>query len=170
LKKAMRVVAAAAVLLAGAETGQALAGYAAVAGHAKAGLADAGHAAAEHAMAGHANAGSLIAGRVHAGDAPLVLREKAARPRGGSLRDLINEAEKHVEQGNWERARQTVETLEHRIRKRFWMLQLLGDEEEYETLERDLARLRLAVRERSRMETLMMLAEIGSVLDNIYSL
>jgi len=96
--------------------------------------------------------------------------EETAFPGDGRLHDLIAAAERQVEQGNWERARETVDALEHRIRKRFWMLMLLGDEEEYETLGRDLARLRLVVRERSRMESLQLLTDIRSVLGNIYSL
>lgn len=94
----------------------------------------------------------------------------AALPGGETFYALIDEAERYAEQGNWEKVQDAAGRLEHHVGKRYWMLQLLGDEEEYEDLKRDLARLKSAVRERSRMEVLLLLADIRSILGHIFSL
>lgn len=112
----------------------------------------------------------LLAGALLAALATGVHHEAAALPGDGTLYDLIRQAERHAEQGRWEIVRETADRLEEHVNKRYWLFQLLGDEEEYETLKRDVAQLKLAVQERSRLEVLLLLADIRTILDQIYSL
>lgn len=94
----------------------------------------------------------------------------AALPVNGTMERLISEVEQHVDQGLWEEAGRTSHELASHFRKILWMLQLLGDEEEYESLERRIGQLKAAIGEKDKTESKLLLSDIRSILQSIYSL
>ncbi|WP_274651590.1 DUF4363 family protein [Paenibacillus humicola] len=70
----------------------------------------------------------------------------------------------------WKPAAAKTEALRKAYHGSKWKYQLLGDEEEYEQLARNIDRLRAAVRTRDRSQAVMTAADIVSIVKQIYSL
>lgn len=98
------------------------------------------------------------------------LADLAGLPGSQSMLRLIGELEKQAEQDHWEEASDTAKRLESNFQHKFWLLQLLGDEEEYEGIDRSMARLNAAVDMRDRTQVKLLLAEIRMTLRQIFSL
>lgn len=96
--------------------------------------------------------------------------ELAAVPGSQSMHRLIDELEQRVEAGDWAAADRAVDELERHFRRKYWLLQLLGDEEEYEGIDRNMAQVKAAVKERDRTQVNLLLAETRMMLRHIFSL
>lgn len=71
---------------------------------------------------------------------------------------------------DWEKAIQKSDELKKLYQDNRWKYQLLGDEGEYEELNREIDRLRAAVKEKDRKQANIMIAAILSILEEIYSM
>lgn len=95
---------------------------------------------------------------------------QAAVPGSRSMHHLINELEQYVDAENWTEAGHAVKELDRHFRRKYWLLQLLGDEEEYEGIDRNMAQVTAAVKERDKTQVKLLLAETRMMLRHIFSL
>ncbi len=77
---------------------------------------------------------------------------------------------KNVDADNWIAAELHARHLDRKLDQKKWMHQLLGDENEYEGLNKQKMRLLSAVKEKDALQTKLIVSEIHSILHEIYSL
>ncbi|XEC93459.1 DUF4363 family protein [Paenibacillus tarimensis] len=83
--------------------------------------------------------------------------------------EKVQSINKLVEQHLWEQASQASGTIKQVFHKNKWKYQLLGDEAEYEQLEREIDKLSAAVHEKDSTQSKIIVAAILSILEHIYS-
>ena len=88
--------------------------------------------------------------------------------------DPVTKQAKHIleliERNEWQQAIEPTEKLKQLYLKNKWKYQFLGDEEEYEQLNREIAKLRVAIKEQDTLESKIIIASILSIIHDIYSL
>ncbi|HET7657245.1 MAG TPA: DUF4363 family protein [Bacillales bacterium] len=82
----------------------------------------------------------------------------------------ISQIDKLVDKGKWQEAAKETTALRKLYQKKKWKMQLLGDEGEYEGLDRELDQLAAAVSTKDKSETKIELGAVRSLFKNIYSL
>jgi hypothetical protein len=91
---------------------------------------------------------------------------KVDRPLIQKVTSIIS----YVEYDQWTLANQEVAKLRGMYKKEKWKLQLLGDEEEYEGLDRELDHLASAALDQDKTEAKKSLVHIRAILKAIYSM
>ncbi|TXL64055.1 DUF4363 family protein [Cerasibacillus terrae] len=89
---------------------------------------------------------------------------------GHAFFNQINEIENSLEDPNWDKITLQAEELKEMYKKDKWKLQLLGDEEEYETLYESINKLIIAIEEKDRTNIRLELSVIHTHIEDIYSL
>jgi hypothetical protein len=74
-----------------------------------------------------------------------------------------------IERKQWDEAVEPTKKLKELYLKNKWKYQLLGDEEEFEHLNLEIDKLRVAVRTKDSTEAQIILATIQSILTDIYT-
>jgi hypothetical protein len=74
-----------------------------------------------------------------------------------------------IERNQWDEAVEPTMKLKELYQKNKWKYQLLGDEEEFEHLNLEIDKLRVAVRMKDSSEAQLILATIQSILTDIYT-
>jgi len=82
----------------------------------------------------------------------------------------ISQINRLVQKGHWKAAEKETSALRKMYQKKKWKLQLIGDEGEYEGLDREMDRLSEAVSAKDKAQTKVELGAIRSLIRNIYSL
>ena len=91
---------------------------------------------------------------------------KVDRPLIQKVTSIIS----YVEYDQWTIANQEVAKLRGMYKKEKWKLQLLGDEEEYEGLDREFDHLASAAHDQDKTEAKKSLVHIRAILKAIYSM
>jgi hypothetical protein len=91
---------------------------------------------------------------------------KVDRPLIQKVTQIIS----YVEYDQWSLANQEVAKLRGMYKKEKWKLQLLGDEEEYEGLDREFDHLVSAAQDQDKTESKKSLVHIRAILKAIYSM
>lgn len=89
---------------------------------------------------------------------------------GKAFFQQIDQIKEYANQGKWDKANQAATSLQKLYHKKEWKLQLLGDEAEYEGVNRELDNLKGAIAAKDKTEVIMELSTIGALLKSIYSL
>lgn len=89
---------------------------------------------------------------------------------GEAFHQVIQQINQMIEKENWQGALKKTSELRALYQKKQWKLQLLGDEGEYEGLNRELDQLYAAVKAKDKSESKVELAAVGSYIKSIYSL
>ncbi|MBC5638687.1 DUF4363 family protein [Ornithinibacillus sp. BX22] len=89
---------------------------------------------------------------------------------GHAFFDQINEIENSLENPDWDRVTAQAEELKKLYKKDKWKLQLLGDEDEYESLYESINKLIVAIEEKDRTNIKLELSVIHTHIEDIYSL
>ena len=89
---------------------------------------------------------------------------------GDAFFDQINAVEEALENPAWDTVTAQAEALKELYKKDKWKLQLLGDEDEYESLYESINKLIVAIEEKDRMSIRMELSVIHTHIEDIYSL
>jgi outer membrane murein-binding lipoprotein Lpp len=85
--------------------------------------------------------------------------------------DILNKTEEIsslVDQGHWDQIALEINTLHTLYQNQKWKFQFLGDEQEYEGMEREIDKLSAVVKEKDNVQIKLGLAEIESYLNSIY--
>jgi hypothetical protein len=82
----------------------------------------------------------------------------------------IQAIQKQIDSGQWKGIEDSVYELKVIFLKNKWKYQFLGDEEEFEGVGRRIDRLRAAVVERDTLESRLIMTEILSIIQEIYTL
>ncbi|GAB3804549.1 DUF4363 family protein [Virgibacillus kimchii] len=82
----------------------------------------------------------------------------------------INEMENGLEDPNWEEAIVQAKELKEIYKNNKWKIQLLGDEDEYESLYESINKLITVTKEKDLMNTRLELVTIHTYIEDIYSL
>src|SRR5690606_37240650 len=91
-------------------------------------------------------------------------------PGKDPLSKKIDQIQELVYRKQWEPAAAEVRHLENLYHKSKWKLQLLGDETEYEGMERELSKLKSAVEIWDSAQAMLQLATLRSILQAIYTM
>lgn len=89
---------------------------------------------------------------------------------GDTFFNQINDIEHALENPNWSEITTQAKGLKELYKKDKWKLQLLGDEDEYESLYESINRLITAIEMEDLTITRMELTDIHTYIENIYSL
>ncbi|HET7579401.1 MAG TPA: DUF4363 family protein [Bacillales bacterium] len=89
---------------------------------------------------------------------------------GEVFHQLIQQINQMITKENWQGALKKTSELRATFQKKQWKLQLLGDEGEYEGLNRELDQLYAAVKAKDKSESKVELAAVASYIKSIYSL
>lgn len=89
---------------------------------------------------------------------------------GHAFFNQINEIENTLEYPNWDKITAQAEELKEMYKKDKWKLQLLGDEDEYESLYESINKLIVAIEEKDRTNIRLELSVIHTHIEDIYSL
>lgn len=82
----------------------------------------------------------------------------------------INEIEHSLEHPNWDVATVQADELKEIFNHQKWKVQLLGDEDEYESLNESINKLIVAIEEKDLLTTRLELSVIHTHIQDIYSL
>lgn len=88
---------------------------------------------------------------------------------GQSFFQKIDQVNSAIDKENWPKAGRETSELRKMYQKKKWKIQLVGDEGEYEGLERVLAKLTVSVQEKEKSEAKMELSDFRALLKAIYS-
>ncbi|RUL49010.1 DUF4363 family protein [Lysinibacillus antri] len=86
------------------------------------------------------------------------------------MSEKIHSIEQIVNEPNWEQIQSLGDELKQLHKQNEWKIQLLGDEDEYESLQESINNLLVAIEEKDLTETKLELSTIKTYLDDIYSL
>lgn len=89
---------------------------------------------------------------------------------GHAFFNQINNIEHSLEGSDWDKITLQAEELKELYKKDKWILQLLGDEDEYETLYESINKLIMAIEEKDRTNIRLELSVIHTHIEDIYSL
>lgn len=87
-----------------------------------------------------------------------------------NFKEQIEMIEEDLASENWQALQEEAAELKKLYKDQQWKLQLLGDEGEYEGLNMSINRLFIAIEEKDRTEAKLELANIQSLIADIYSL
>lgn len=82
----------------------------------------------------------------------------------------VKTIENFIDNEDWDQLNQQVDQLNTLYEKNKWKLQLLGDEDEYESLTETIDRLIVAIDEQDKTQAKLELATVKSILKELYSL
>ncbi|WP_085524418.1 DUF4363 family protein [Tuberibacillus sp. Marseille-P3662] len=82
----------------------------------------------------------------------------------------IDELQYSLNHSEWEQFTNEANELKRLYEEDKWVLQLLGDEGEYEALHENINQLIAATKEKDRTQTRVSLASIRTLLQNIYTM
>ncbi len=82
----------------------------------------------------------------------------------------IDELQYSLNHSEWEQLTSGTKELKSLYGGKKWILQLLGDEEEYEGLHESINQLAAAIKEKDKTQTRVSLASIRTLLQNIYTM
>lgn len=74
-----------------------------------------------------------------------------------------------IDKENWKKAEIKAKELDKIFNKKKWKIQLLGDEGEYEGMDRDIDQLIASIQSKEKGQSKILLADFVSILDEIYS-
>ena len=89
---------------------------------------------------------------------------------GHAFFNKINEIEHALDNPDWDEITAQAKELKDMFKKNEWKVQLLGDEDEYESLYESINKLITAAEEKDRTNTRMELTVIHTYIEDIYSL
>lgn len=89
---------------------------------------------------------------------------------GGDLHKKINKIEQLIQKKKWKEADKEARTLRKLYQKKEWKIQLIGDEDEYESINEGLDTLQAAVKVKDKVQATTELANLHSLLESVYSL
>lgn len=88
---------------------------------------------------------------------------------GQSFFQKVDQVSRAINQENWPKATRATSQLNALYQKKKWKVQIVGDEGEYEGLERELAKLTVAVKEKSKLEAQTEASDIRALFQAIYT-
>ncbi|HWK23688.1 MAG TPA: DUF4363 family protein [Ureibacillus sp.] len=84
--------------------------------------------------------------------------------------EKINSMEEALNGSDWEQLTSLGSNLEQLYRHNLWKIQLMGDEDEYESLQESINHLNVAIEEQDITEIKLEMATVKTFLEDIYSL
>lgn len=92
-------------------------------------------------------------------------------PIGGKVFfDHLHEMEQAVDEQEWNQIAKQADELKRMYKEEKWKIQLLGDEGEYESLNRSINNLIVVIKEQDSVNVRLELSMIKTLLEDIYSL
>lgn len=86
------------------------------------------------------------------------------------LESVLTKIDLHIDQFNWNKAKSDTRQFTKIYEKEKWLLQLLGDEGEYEEMNHSINKLKAALQTKDDTEAKMEIANIEAVIEEIFSL
>lgn len=83
---------------------------------------------------------------------------------------VLTNVDSYVEQQQWSKAQSEADQFTRIYKKEKWLLQLMGDEGEYEGLNHSIDKLKAALKTKSDTQSKMEIANIKAILEEIFSL
>jgi hypothetical protein len=87
-----------------------------------------------------------------------------------TLFSMIPEIKDQVEKNEWDAAVSDIHKFEEKYDKRKWKLQILGELDDYQSIELEIEKLKESAKEKDRLESNQGLSQIQFYMESIYSL